>query len=339
MIIRILSCSLLTVGALGALELALRLAGYAALTSNLSHYQRDPQLGWVTVPGQVAYRSTWAYGHFTRLDEEGEPVTASGEPRREKQEPLTVLLGDSFLEGFYVPYEQSIAFLLAREFPGGGFRNLGVAGYSPEQILLSARRVLPGRRVARTLTFFYAYNDVPYVDQPYLYQGMYAKPVLTPDLRPLPLAQEPSGPPPGRHLALLSVALPFLGHFLPRFALPGLPAGSREGPALAERGLARALQILGAVGREFPSPCSPVIYIPAYAEFEAATLAANGASFRAECARQHLRCLWPEGFATDPGWRSFYQEMDNQKHFSAAGSRRFFEVIQAALRDWPGCPA
>lgn|GEM_PF-5339159 len=319
-------------------ELSLRALGYSSVSASLGNYQFDSELGWVIRPGQRVYRATWAYAHFVRYGKNGQAIPDREEGQPRTGTPLTALIGDSFTEGFYVPYEQSFAHQLALHFSESSVWNLGVAGYSPEQYLLSARRNLKGLKPKRVLVFFYPYNDVPYVDVPSLY-GLYSKPVLSPDLSRVLNSPLPPPPPPAypqKLPALLTVNLPWLGKLL-RIKTPPLPEDALDTAELAPPKLERALDILDAIRRETPTSCNVVIYVPAYEEFATGLLTRNHALFQEACRKRKLDCFWPEDFTAEKNWRSLYYELDNQRHFNAAGSLLFSKSVTRALDSRAPC--
>lgn len=338
--LRLTIVTLLLAGLLLGLEFSLRQLGYASPVFALGAYKFDPELGWALEPNQKIYRSTWAYAHFTHSNALGESSGSAHEPPPSQSGPQTALLGDSFVEGFYVSYQKSFAYLLSRFFTDSQTRNLGVSGYGPEQYLLAARRRLPGLELKRTLLFFYAYNDLPYLGHSTLY-GLYAKPALSPDLKQVvnaPLSPSaPSGLDRGKHLpALVSVFLPSMGALFKKEA-PPLPSGALENPKLKEEQLVRALAISGQVFREFPSSCDLIAYVPAYEEFRAGEIGRNKELFLAECQRQKLKCLWPENFTASDNPLRYYYSRDNQRHFNEEGSEAYFEAVRAEIVKIAAC--
>ncbi len=337
---RILIASvMLGVGLLGG-EYWLQGLGYSALVSSLGSYEPDSTLGWVIKPNQRLFRSTWAYSHFTYSDSNGEPALEPGQMSASVSGPQSILIGDSFLEGFYVPYQNSFAHRLTHYFSDSHVRNLGVSGYGPEQYLLAARKKLVGVNVKRTILFFYAFNDLPYLGLPSMY-GLYAKPVLSHDLQrvenapinPLKTFEEIRGQ---RLSAVLSFTLPWLGVILGKEA-PILPPGSLETPVVDTRKLARALEISGQIFSEFPSTCNLIVYVPSYEEIQVGELVRNREKFFSECRKKKIQCLWPARFAESPRLRDFYYSRDNQRHFNEIGSEFFFEAVRTEIEKNPNC--
>ena len=127
----------------------------------------DPLLGWHKVPGaRVTYR---------RREYQVEVVVNSRglrDPERAYDPPpgsLRVLaLGDSFLEGYTVPLEQTVTQVLESDLAGAGCRaeviNAGTLAYSTDQEYLfytsEGRRYHP-----RLVLLFFYYNDILFNDR------------------------------------------------------------------------------------------------------------------------------------------------------------------------------
>ena len=120
--------------------------------------QYDPTLGWRHRPG---VRLDFPQGPYSinslglRDEERGYAPTDDAE--------RIVILGDSFAEGFSVPFEDSVSQVLERSLRAAGFRadviNGGVVGYSTDQEYLFYSTDL-ARYGARTVVLLFYYNDI-----------------------------------------------------------------------------------------------------------------------------------------------------------------------------------
>ena len=129
----------------------------------LSQYMKfDARLGWRKVPGaEVTYRRREYRVQF-RINSAG--LRDRERPRESTPVPFRLLvLGDSFVEGYTVPLEQTVTQVLERRLRDAGCNaevlNGGTAGYSTDQELLYWRG--DGSRFApRIVALFVYYNDV-----------------------------------------------------------------------------------------------------------------------------------------------------------------------------------
>jgi len=81
--------------------------------------------------------------------------------------PSVAIIGDSFVEGYCLPYKKSFAYLLGDLVKDKQIINLGVNGYSPDQYLLYSRRHLKNFNVKDIIVAFFPYNDIPMVFRKY----------------------------------------------------------------------------------------------------------------------------------------------------------------------------
>lgn len=147
--------------ALGVAEVVLRNVVDFAADEPGEYLVPHPILGWHLQPG--AHYEAAPDGHLIEIaynqrgwrDVERTPAPSD--------DPRIVVLGDSFMEGFTVPLEQSFHRVLQRELrprmPGLEVINLGVSGYGTLQELLAYR--LEGRLYQPDLVLlaFYLHND------------------------------------------------------------------------------------------------------------------------------------------------------------------------------------
>ena len=157
---------------------AVALAGVEGAARLFRHYQKggkeqrtrlqyteyDPLLGWKHQPG--------ARARYERREYTTEVViNAQGLRDRERayERPSgtfrVLALGDSFVEGFTVPYEESVTQVLEKAITARGCAaevvNGGTVGYSTDQQLLFYRE--EGHKYApQVVVLFFYYNDVLY---------------------------------------------------------------------------------------------------------------------------------------------------------------------------------
>ena len=144
-------------------ECGLRIRDYGSI-ARLSgeHVLRfpDPLRGWILLPGRTAYQRTRDYGVTVTINDKGlrdrphEYAPAPGVFR-------IVVLGDSYMEAYQVPLEQSLPYRLQETLAERGVEvvNLGVGGYGTTQAYLALRE--EGLRYAPDLVILAFYhNDV-----------------------------------------------------------------------------------------------------------------------------------------------------------------------------------
>ena len=163
-------------GLLAVLSTAVALAGVEGTARLVRHYQKggkeqrtrlqytqyDPLLGWKHLPGA---RARYERREFTA------DLSINSKGLRDKERGYeappggfrVLALGDSFVEGFTVPYDQSVTQVMERSMASGGCRaeviNGGVVGYSTDQQLLFYREEGWKYSPDVVVVFFY-YNDV-----------------------------------------------------------------------------------------------------------------------------------------------------------------------------------
>lgn len=134
---------------LAASEAALALLGlyppeprtYAGEHENrhAAHFVADDEIGWRMLPGgSFEWEVDGSAARYLAGDEGfrvgGARGPAPGRPRR------IVLVGDSFLWGFGVPYEKTCGHLLESALPGVEVDNRAMVGFGLDQIWLTLRR-------------------------------------------------------------------------------------------------------------------------------------------------------------------------------------------------------
>lgn len=148
--------------ALVILESAVRLIGIPAGQARLAKLEFDDTLGWRTKKSSRIFHSFAHSAHFSYYNPDGFPVLKQNWNQPSSREaPSIAVIGDSFTEGHYLPYEYTFTNLLDQRIGTKQVINLGVRGYSPDQYLLAARRHLGDYNVTDIVVMFFPYNDVP----------------------------------------------------------------------------------------------------------------------------------------------------------------------------------
>ena len=318
--------------AIAAAEFVVRMFDVTPYQTRLERYRFDEVLGWRTRRAYSTYISRRRYAHHLYYDNDGFPSGESGVTESASRDvPSIALIGDSFVEGYYLPHDQTLAYLLGRSMKKQ-ILNLGVSGYSPGQYLLSARRYLKQFNVSDVVVFLFAYNDLAYVDSD-VYRG-YEKPLVSIDtFEPLnvPLDKLDGGE---------SEIRGTLRNVLDEFALWSLmkplfvAIGEGGGDAVAaERldatALDKSLQLIARIGTEFPAARLHVYYVPELAELlERPVYQFNIDSFMATCATLSLRCVVPDELAAGDVEAHYIPE---DRHFSARGAMLVADQVSKFL--------
>ncbi len=162
-------------------ELGTRLAGVHPDTSLYTAYEYNETIGWVTRKNYKFYRSNLYFGHFNYYDQHGFPTgNATFDRKLDYEKPTFAIMGDSFAQGHYVPYESSIGGVLEKDFPDHQIVTMGVSGHSPDQTYLYTKDILDQFTIAKAAILFFGYNDIeavfstdfqgypkPYFEDPY----------------------------------------------------------------------------------------------------------------------------------------------------------------------------
>lgn len=323
---------------LGAAEVGVRLLGISPLQGRLEIYQFDATLGWIPRKAHRHFRSTSYFAHFTYYDRAGFPTTAGAWPHPpDPERPSIAFIGDSFVESYYLPYEESVVHRVGQAL-GKQSLNLGVSGYSPDQYLLYARRHLPRYTVDQIVVMFFAYNDIPYLVQDE-FMG-YAKPLFSdgPDSASnLPLV--PAEPEvrtllqrAARRSALVALVKPALARLL--FPPPGDPFSP---VAFSRADLRRAMVFVKRIQAEFPVRDFLVYYVPTEAEIAHPVYDLNVQTYRDVCDELRLRCAALQVEARQPAALSRLF-IPGDGHFSAAGARLVADQVIGLLRRTPDAP-
>lgn len=147
-----------------ALEFGLRLYSYgsiARLSGEHSLRGPDPVRGWKLLPDEVAFQRTADYSVQVAVNSLGlRDVEHAYEPAPGVFR--IVVLGDSYMEAYQVPLEQSLPRLLEAALAGRSVEviNLGVGGYGTTQEFLALRDEGLRYQPDLVLLAFYPGNDI-----------------------------------------------------------------------------------------------------------------------------------------------------------------------------------
>jgi len=326
--------------AVAVVEVGLRAYGVGANQDRLTVYQFDEVLGWKTRPSTRHFRSTGHYAHFVYYDDMGLPTGAATWPDPPSTDRAAVaLVGDSFVESYYVPYEESFPHHLDGRLRDHEVVNLGVSGYSPEQYLLRSRQLLPEFTVSVVVVAFATFNDEIYTDQE-VYLGRYAKPVLSPDLArvtnaPLERLQAEPGPDQGRswsrqvrRTAIGALLKPLYVRLLvdesPRAAPPGALSTTPDE-------VRRAVTVMAAIREVIPDADFLIAYMPSYPELASTRVFhRNRAMVHGACRELGIRCETPR---IDGDVRAEDLYRVEEGHLSPEGSRWYAEFLLGVLQE------
>jgi hypothetical protein len=276
-------------------EIVLRkVVGVDPTTDRMATYQFDSTLGWTTRHDFKFYRSSLYYGQFNYYGPEGFPTTRDAwHTRASTSSPSIAFLGSSFVESYYVPYEESFPYHV-KEATGKQVLNLGVSGYAPDQYLLRARTTLPQYNVTDIVAVLFPINDLPGIatDQ---YQG-FAKPYFkdnldTPVNMPLhepELTQKETGV----AAEIRSTALYTLLRPIVRKAIGiNLKESTKMPQTFDPKKMDNVFKIFAELKKEHPSARLLIYEIPFYKEVaNDALYSANTKLFMDTCARYELFC-------------------------------------------------
>jgi len=313
-------------------EVAARSLGIKPYQTRLERYEFDDALGWKTRRSTATYISRRRYAHPLYYNNDGFPSTKADFTSSASRQRLSIaLIGDSFVEGYYLPYEQTFAHLLGQS-TGKQILNLGVSGYSPGQYLLAARKHLPDYHVTDIVVFLFAFNDIPYVSRD-MYRG-YEKPLVsdeTFEIENFPLEQVVDD-----KTNVRSFAQNVLDQFAlwslikPAFVFMGQTTETQTGPGkLDSDELRRALILIARIGRENRHAALHIYYMPDISELKAEDVYKfNVTSFAQNCDLMELSCIMPDPFS-EHDVNSLYIPEDH--HLSALGAKLVAKQISAVL--------
>ena len=106
----------------------------------MTTYTFDNKIGWRAKKNFKFFRSSTVYAHWSYYNPEGFPTSKENfKNYTNTLKPSIALIGDSFVEGYYLPYEQTFANLLDNNCEEKQVINLGISGFSPYQYLMYSR--------------------------------------------------------------------------------------------------------------------------------------------------------------------------------------------------------
>jgi len=305
------------------IEIALRVYGVTPQQDRLSVYEFDSTLGWRTRKSFRFFRSSHYYAHFTYYNLDGFPTDEKNWLHSaDRTIPSITIIGDSFVEGYYLPYELTFPYLIDNEITDRQVINLGVSGYSPDQYLLQARRHLNKYHLTNIVVMFFPANDIPYIDED-MYFG-YAKPVFpstsfeTPINIPLSQRQEAHCADVlhwlTNHSAIYTLMRPFVQRF---FTEPDINYVATK---FQKEEMDRAVAFIDQIHLEFPKVSFMLYYIPTVGEIaETQTLQHNLTLFYEICGEYNIACYSPETIFSGIDPERIYTP--GEGHFTEFGAR------------------
>ena len=319
------------------MEVILCLCGIQANPSLTAFYQFHSTLGWDARRSHRAFRSNAQYGHFVYRNPDGLSCTEGtmNQPAS-RGRPSVAILGDSFVDSYYQPYQYSFPYLLEQSL-GVQVLNFGISGYAPEQYLLKARAELGQYCVKALIVLLFAHNDLVGLNRG-RYQG-YAKPLFEGD------SIEPANLPLPRlkgHDAFQGLVRSVLHRsslyaaFRPAIHRLVLYSPQDLKPRLYARDdMAKALRLIGQMHLEFPKPLFLVMLVPAEFELSDRNIyQANADLFLEACREQKVRGVLPRSFLDYQGDVSdLYIEVDG--HFSRLGTELMAGYLHSLLSGFP----
>ena len=85
-------------------ELLARAFHVTPLQDRLERYAFDETLGWATKESSIGFVSSAEYSHYLFYNQDGFPTNRAGlDQSASRSTPSIALLGDSFIEGYYLP--------------------------------------------------------------------------------------------------------------------------------------------------------------------------------------------------------------------------------------------
>ena len=322
------------------LEVVLRLMGFVP---ELEPHEFDSELGWEPKRSFVVYRSTPWYAHFVYFNADGFATTKEHlMDSVDRSVPTIALIGDSYVEGYSVPYEKSFARLLDQAIESRQVINLGVAGYAPEQYLLRARRHLPGFLVTDVVVVLFAENDLEQLDKPHY--GPYDTPKFGKDLtRPVntPLKNVRADDRDesfirtlARGTAIYTITRPIFRGYIAPLEEQDLRDSTEESRFFGETQFRRALEIIGDIQRTVPEAKLHITYMPTPEEFVQDAFRSNKRVFLKLCASKMLSCYVPGFFdqVNEGNLETYYIDpARREQHLTEHGSAKYAEFLLDVL--------
>jgi len=302
--------------------------------TTLERYNFDEVLGWKTRKSHTTFISKRAYAHHLYYDKDGYPSRKEDvNNSASREQPSIAIIGDSFIEGYYLPYEKTIAHRLNRQTVKKVL-NFGVSGYSPGQYLLTARQKLHKYNIRDIVVFLFAFNDVPFVNRD-TYLG-YAKPFVSEHTympTNIPLERKRGEKDKRR----------FIKKFLDKFALwslikplisPAFPLADIivEPQKLSYLDMEKALKLIGQIHIENPNPSFHVYYIPDMVELKKREFFNyNIENFVQICSKLDLKCIVPTPLLEEKDIERLYLVSD--RHLSELGINLIANQLHNLLKN------
>lgn len=315
-----------------------------SIANRLNPYQFDSTLGWTTRARTAFLRSSPEYLHYNYYDSEGLPAAFENrESTVDVDVPKVVLIGNSYVESYYVPYKKSFPHLLEQQLPSRKVLNLGVSGYTPAQYILQARRHLPRHKnIDRIFIFLVPYQDIRFLDMP-LFPGGYPKPVFGTDLEQptnLPLVPPSRRTVGKKHIedysVLITVLQPYLFKWLGyRNAIYDYPINYDQ-LLFSVDDFSNALRYSKQIQKEFGRADNVfTVYAPTEFEYLDDRISKNLIAFRSSCERLEIQCLVPPFVESPPSgdYRALYYPKD--RHPSPHGAALIAEFLADFLKSHP----
>lgn len=173
---------------LGEMSVRVLFPQWAPRTARITKFwQYHSQYGWAHIPGTSGRFS--AFGTNTPVSINAKGFRGPEFPFEKGEKFRAIVLGDSFVWGYGVAYEDTFVARLAQTFPNSEFVNMGVSGYSLDQELLLFRE--EGRKYKPDVVIVVvAANDIPLHVKTEAYL-IYGKPIFAWDEGELRLQNYP----------------------------------------------------------------------------------------------------------------------------------------------------
>ena len=313
--------------ALLVIEGVLRLTGIGPGTAIFNNYRFDEVLGWDTKPGFSWVSTRDPTPHTNHYNPDGLPSLEQDADRSlSRITPTIAFVGDSFTEGYYLPYEETFTHLVGERFPGKQVLNLGVVAYAPDQYLLKARRHLPDYNVDTIVVMFFPGDDIRSVtkqslggySKPY-FEGSFDTPLNTPLTDQAFPATQSLPRKIHRHSALVRAITPALIEYVP-WMVDYLAGHGGSVYYYDEEEMRKALRLIQQIGFEFPADDFVTYYVPFLKEVQDQRIfEQNSRLYESLCDELAMRCLTLEpALAQAPDPEDFFIERDG--HFTRLGA-------------------
>ncbi len=288
-----------------------------------AHFVADPELGWRMRPGSSFVWDVDGFKARYLADREGFRTGSDQPPAGERR---IVLVGDSFLWGFGVPYEATCGHLLESALPGTTVDNLAMVGFGLDQIWQTLRHHALPRKPDLVIAGLFI-DDFNRSFDAYRPTEGFNKPTFR--LAGGTLVRTTAGDRPGRTVRFLerrSRLFTALRRADRRF---GRTAGAGEWWSLNAA-------ILDAMRRDAAEASTPLLFvhIPYREEIPFPALAAYMADASKEEEGAHFLDLPP--WTAEQQQRLFFPR---DVHLNAAGHRFLAEALERWIRDQARSPA